>query len=229
MARTRRTLKQIISEVRVLLKEENPDVSNWSDEELKIFFNQEADRLEMRMGATYEGFGIEKHTTDLIADQKSYQIPNTTNRISRVLRVLDDGSEFPLERNEKYHSGTHGFLGSAYYIPEYRVRGEYIVLDPAPSSNFPGGLAIEIEVVRDRVMDDNTQVLPSNWPIIVETVLILSTALAAFAQEGAQAPGADGLISSLKKRRDLYEAELFEYLETRSRGRVVTEPFHQGD
>lgn len=226
MAGSRRTWSELRTEIRYTLREP-PDVpSFWDDTELLYLFNQERDRLGLKLGLTYENKMVTELTTDLVAGQSHYQVYTPTNRIIRLGYVYPDGRVEPMSRNEDMReplpaSGT----GSPLTVPTYRVIGNFIALNPIPNESRSGALRIEVEEALDRVSSDSTQAIPTDWPIFCETYLVLATALAAFDVEGAQGPHPEGIYSSIQRRLEKYEVELEQYLETTALSPQYSQPF----
>ncbi len=235
MARARRPWAELRAEVKRLLGPVGDDPF-WTRELLADLFNAEKDLREMQLEDVHEGFSVRAFVTDLVVpptgQPAAYLIPLHAGRFKRVLRRFQDGSEVPLERNEQLQGGsTLGYLGGDLsYVPSYRLMGAYLVLDPPPGVPESGGLKIEMEECSSRIESDGDY-LPAGWPLILETLLVLDTAGAAFDVEAAQdvvSQVRDKVMTPLVGRQRRMEATFLQWIETRSAGVQSVEPFCLG-
>lgn len=228
MARTRRSLRELIDEVFRMLRETEGDFFDRQD--LVDLWNQAKDEREMELHGTHEGFGLVRVSTSLVAGEPDYEIPEDMGRLKRVLRV-SQGMEVPLARDELW-SGTvqQESSGSGVtYLPSYRLKGSSLRLSPAPSADEADGIIIEFEATTERMTEDAHK-LPLDWPIFSETLLVLDTWEAAYQIERTmgEAPSEKYDVNPIRKRRDVFAAKWSDYCETRSFGRSFAERFSLG-
>ena len=223
MARVALNKAQLISEVRILLREPNEEDSGWTNDELSGCLNRCMSRRDMQLQATGEGYGITVHDTDLVEDQEDYEIPTQGARVHRVLRyVAQDGVRIPLEREEHIdkpnylNNGVFGtFFNSETYLPTYRLVDNFILLSPPPPTDIDDGLRIELESPADRLIE-NTDTLPDAWPLFIEDLLIYDTAVEAYNLEMAISPTQEQNLHSLARSRQEYEAAFMLYIQERN-------------
>lgn len=235
MPRARRPWSQLRPEIYELLREPaTPDGdAYWSHAAILQYFNHCMDLRSMQLGEQHEGWITEPFSTDLVAGQSEYTMPEGSGRIKRVLIVFNQGglkSSIPLIRAERWSEplfeagSTATTVGGS--VPTYRVMKNLIFLEPAPSENRADALKIELEAAPDRIVADVDKLDPL-WPDIAETMLQYDTAVLALSVEGSQ--GNEAQIASLKNLRDEYAAMFFEYTAVRTFGRIFSSPYYLGD
>lgn len=229
MARQRRDWDSCRSDIYTHLGE-TEGASNWTPEHLLVLWNEEKDLLDMQLQNRHEGFSVEVHWADLVADQAYYQIPEECGRLKRISRNYPDSKRIvPLIRNERLSGAMSTQSSGQYAIPDYRVVGNYIVLERTPGEAVTNGLAIEMEVAAERITDGG-DTLPVDWPNFAETLLVLRATRAAFADEQAGDSGPQGqtLSDEQTARLSYYENVFAEYTATRSFGIQLGVRFTQG-
>lgn len=230
MARVQRKWSELEAEIFRRLRETKGS-SYWSDgtnDQILDFANQAKDMREMEMHNAYEGYGLVSYTADLVQDQALYAMPSGGSRVWRIFRVFSDGSEKPLVRYERI---THGLDASFVhtgdqYFPTYRMVGNQIKLEPSPGEAIAAGLRIEVEEASARFSGPDS-LLPADWPILSETLIVLDTVLLALSHEDSEDPGAIDVTRSLREREG-YASRWNQYIETRTRGLVTGERFSLG-
>jgi hypothetical protein len=207
---------------------ESESSSYWTPSHLLMLFNEEKDRLEMELQNRHEGFSTEVHTCDIVSGQEYYSIPTEYGRIKRVSRYYPAQSRvIPLGRDERLSAPMSTLTVGVNSVPDIRLIGNYIKLEPTPGEAVTGGLIIEMEIASER-LDSGDDKLPDDWPPFVETLLVLRATKAAFADEQAQDSG-DRAMSDEQTQRLLYYESIFaEYTATRFFGRQFAVRFTQG-
>ena len=179
MARARRAWSTLRTEVRRLLRETTAAGSYWPDADLLDYLNHAIDLRVMQLAEQHEGWVTDTYDADLVANQGEYAIPEGTGRIKRVLIVATEGSasyEMALVRNERwseglYETGAAGADPGRGYRPDYRFKGEFVILSPAPTFARTNGLKFEIEGAPARIAADGDK-LDLRFPDSMETLLI---------------------------------------------------------
>ena len=235
LPRARRTWSDMRAELRRLLRETTAADSFWTDPDLLDLFNSAIDLRNMQLGDAHEGWSTITADIDLVADQGNYAIPEGTDRIKRILIVKTEGSatfEVPLTRNERWTEPLYQTSGSTVgrigQIPTYRVKGEFITLEPKPTEAVVRGLKIELEAPSARLVNDGDK-LALRFPGVIETLLIYDTWDLALGVEDAQGNIDPNVRGRLKAFHRQFEASFFEYTSVRSYGRVFSTPYHLGD
>ena len=235
MARARRVWSTMRTEVRRLLRETVAADSFWTDPELLDYFNHAIDLRVMILADQHEGWVTDTYDADLVANQNEYLIPEGTGRIKRILIVNTEGSatyEAPLNRNERfseslYDTGTTGSIGRDY-TPSYRLKGEFLILEPAPTTPRINGLKIEIEGAPGRITVDGDK-LDLRFPDSMETLLIYDTWDLAMGVEDAQGNTDEDARGRLRLFHRKLEAAWFDFTAVRSYGRIYSTPYLLGD
>jgi hypothetical protein len=234
VARARRAWSTIRDEVRTLLRETTAADSYWSDAELLIYANLAMDFRVMQMLETHEGWFTDRFEDDLVANQGEYTLPEGTDRVKRILlKWPDTGLEVPLTRNERWSdsvvngtSGSVADLGGA--LPTYRLVGEVLLLEPAPTVARTDGLVIEVEGLPARITGDASK-FDLKFPSMFETLVTFDVWDVAYGVEDAQGnadPSARGRLQVLHSK---IEAAFLDAVQQRTFGRVFGRPFNLGD
>lgn len=228
MARARRQLSELITEIQSILGETNSPF--FTSALLTTLLNQCMDERLVDLMEQHEGWGIEVYTANLVADQATYPIPEGVSRVKRIFIVSEDGDLKRALDQDRQIEGTY-LTGSSSGDPvTYRILDQYLALYPAPSESIPDGLELECEVLPARLVNDADKI-PLSWPLTYETLLVLDTAIAALDYEAAQGEGSqrDGAFrNSFEYRRDRLEKKLSDHISERSFGRVISKSFDWG-
>jgi len=234
MARARRAWSTIRDEVRTLLRETVTGDSYWSDAELLIYANLCQDMRVMQMVEAHEGWFTDRFEDDLVANQGEYTLPEGSDIVRRVLlKFPDTGLEVPLVRNERWSdsvvnssSGSVADLGGA--VPTYRLVGEVLLLEPAPTVSRTDGLVIEIEGLPARITADGSK-FDLKFPSMFETLVTFDIWDVACGVEDAQGNVNQEVRGRLRSVHDRVAAAYLEAIQQRSYGRVFGRPYYLGD
>lgn len=223
MARTRRSWSELRTEVRTLLGQSSAASSHWTDAELLTLFNQALDLYQFDLYGKHEGWGLKVHQADIVADQRDYKLPEDIGDIKKVFYVK--GSyKYALEQ-DRQHSGVYpaSDSGFAQDPTSYHIVGNYIFLTPTPLENVTDGLEIEAETFGDRIANDADK-LPESFPLPLETLLTVETALSALERWAAAdlSTLSSTPWSALKVRRDTLFDVYTKYVAQRTNGIVRT-------
>ena len=235
MPRARRAWSTMRTELRRLLRETTAASSFWSDASLLDHFNQSMDLRVMQLAEAHEGWMTDTYDIDSIANQSEYAIPEGTGRIKRIMWVTQEGSatyETPLTRDERfdrplYEPGTSNATGR-WYKPTYRLKGEYLILEPAPSETVVDAIRIEPESAPARLAADGDK-LDLRFPDVTETLLIYDSWDIAMGVEDAQGNTDEDVRGRLRVFHRKYEAAFLEFTALRSFGRIYSTPYNLGD
>jgi hypothetical protein len=228
MARQRRDWDALRADIYLHLGETEGS-SFWTPAHLLMLFNEEKDLLDMQLQNRHEGFSVEVHYADIVADQAYYSIPEECGRLKRISRNYPGMSRIvPLIRNERLSAPMSTQSAGQYGIPDYRLIGNYIKLERTPSTAVTDGLVIEMEIAAER-LTSGEDTLPSDWPNFAESLLVLRTTRAAFAEEQATDSGEGRTLTDRQETRLLYYETVFaEYTASRSFGRQLAVRYTQG-
>ena len=192
MAQLDNNLAQYIIRVRRYLQENTASISHWTDDFVKQVFNTCYRRRCSELVRAHEGFFTLSGQTDLVADQSQYSWPTGFQRLLKLEIVRSDNSRVPLQREERhygkvYPSTTAGGTQDTY-LPNFRPVGSGFVLEPAPTDSVTNGLYMEWNGIPEELTADGDS-LHSDFPRILDEVLVLDTAVSLFDSEGMQESG----------------------------------------
>jgi len=206
------TLGNYITRVRRYLKEENAAKSHWKDDFLKHLFNTQYRRRCAQLHMAYEGFFTEVAIRDLIANSERYAWPAGFERLTKMELVRSDGRTVPIERFERHIDVKQiPQTGGDTYRPHFRPIGSGFVLEPAPNEAVVGGLRIEFLTTPTELTNDS-DLIHSDFPSMLDEILVLDTAVAAFDQEGQQETGQ---LRTLLRLRQEWELDWERYIDNR--------------
>lgn len=197
------TLSNFITRVRRYLKETDATKSHWSDDFLKHLFNAQYRRRSAQLHMAHEGFFTIVATRDLVAEQARYAWPAGFSRLLKMELVRDDGRTVPIERFERHRDVNFSPSTSGdTYKPTFRPIGSGFVLEPAPVEGDEDALRIEYVGIPEE-LTANGDSLHSDFPKILDELLVLDTAVAAFDQEGMQETGQFRTLLRLRQEWEL--------------------------
>lgn len=206
------TLSNFIVRVRRYLKEADATKSHWSNDFIKQLFNTSYRRRSAQLHMAYEGYFTIVATRDLEGNQERYAWPSGFSRLLKMELVRSDGRTIPLERYERHLDVKHTPQTSGdTYKPTFRPIGSGFVLEPAPTEALVGGLRIEYLGIPEELTEDG-DTLHSDFPTILDEMLVLDTAIAAFDQEGMQETGQ---FRTLLRLRQEWEMDWERYIDNR--------------
>jgi len=219
------TLSQYVIRVRRYLQENTASISHWSDDFLKQVFNTSYRRRCAELVRAHEGFFTIIGTKSLVADQGRYSWPTGLSRLLKLEIVRSDGSRIPLQREERhygkwYPSNTGGNTQDSYY-PNFRPVGSGFVLEPPPSENIIDGLYMEWNGIPEELTDAGDG-LHSDFPFILDELIVLDTAVSLFDSEGMQE---SGQLRTLLRLRTEWQEEFSQFVNARMIQRQHVTPF----
>jgi len=185
-------LAQYIVRVRRYLQENTASISHWTDPFVKQIFNTCYRKRCSELIRAHEGFFTLIGNKDLVADQGRYSWPTGFTRPLKIELVRSDDSRVPLQREERHyakvHPSTTGGGTQDTYLPNFRPVGSGFVLEPPPSDGVVNGIYLEWNGLPEELTADGDQ-LHSDFPLILDEILVLDTAVALFDSEGMQESG----------------------------------------
>ena len=212
MAELNNNLAQYIIRVRRYLQEDDASISHWSDNFIKQVFNTCYRKRCAELIRAHEGFFTLIGTKDIIADQGRYSWPAGFERLLKLELVRSDDSRVPLQREERHYfkytpSDTSGNTQDTYY-PSYRPVGSGFVLEPAPNYSQTQGLWLEWNGLPAE-LTSNDDTVHSDFPFILDEILVLDTAVSLFDAEGMQE---SGLVRTLLRLRQEWAEEFSQFI-----------------
>jgi len=228
MAQLTGTLANYITRVRRYIGEETAAKSYWSDDLIKQVFNASYRKRCAELMMAFEGYFTVVATRDTVASQERYAWPTNFERLLKLEMVRSDGRTIPIQRQERHYAGKAAPSGSGdSYLPSYRSIGSGFVLEPAPTTGTSGQIRMEYVSTPVELTADNDQ-LHSDFPSMIDELIVLDTAVALFDQEQAQE---EGRVRSLLRQRAEWELTWERFIDNRmiSSNKVTPFPTHYAD
>jgi len=225
MAQLTNTLSQYIVRVRRYLREDTASISYWSDDFVKQIFNTCYRKRCAELIRAHEGYFTLIGTKDIVADQGRYAWPPGFSRLLKIELVRSDDDRVPLERQERHYgrytsSNNSGNTQDTYH-PTFRPVGSGFVLEPAPNYDQTQGLWLEWNGLPAELEADSDTV-HSDFPFILDEILVLDTAVSLFDAEGMQE---SGQLRTLLRLRAEWAEEFSTFVNSRMIHRQRVTPF----
>ena len=212
MAQLTGTLANYVTRVRRYVGETTAAKSHWSDDLIKQVFNAHYRRRCAELVMAFEGYFTVVATRDSVADQERYAWPSNFERLLKLELVRSDGRTVPIQRQERhYHTKTAPATSGDSYLPTYRAIGSGFVLEPAPSAATSGQIRMEYVSTPVELTADDDE-LHSDFPKMLDELVVLDTAIALFDQEQAQE---EGRMRSLLRQRAEWELTWERFIDNR--------------
>lgn len=220
MARTRRTYSDIITDVRRKLNEPTASESFWTDADLLQYLQEAKDLREAELLGHHEGYNTKIFKADLVAGQRSYELPEEVTVVQRVWST--QVGEKVLLDEDRQHYGSYELDSVQGVTTSFRLSDNHILLHPTPSDSTTDGLIIEADISDDRVTLQGK--LPDSWPPQLESLLTFDTAIAAIEMQGVAADVENSALAPLIRSQRRLETAITDMIYRRSHN-VITGPW----
>lgn len=216
------TLAQLEVRVRRYLHEANADTSFWGRNFVRQLINSAYRRRCTHLIMAFEGWFVNIATRDIEANKAQYAFPDGFTRMQKVELVRSDGRTIPLQRYERHYEANpaQGESGDQF-LPNYRLIGNGLILEPTPIETVTGGLRMEYTGTPVELTADGDSMHVS-FPQIFEELVVLDAAVYSFDAELAQESGA---IRSLLRVRAEWDDDWLRFIDQRSISRSEVEQF----
>ncbi len=212
MAELTGTLGNFITRIRRYVGEETAATSFWSDALVKQVFNSVYRRRCAQLIMSYEGYFTVVGTRDTVANQERYAWPSNFERLFKLELVRSDGRTVPIQRQERhYHSKAAPSGSGDSFLPTYRSIGSGFVFEPAPVAGVAGQIRMEY-CVTPTELTANDDELHSDFPTMMDELLVLDAAVTLFDQEQTQE---EGRMRSLLRLRAEWELDWERFIDNR--------------
>lgn len=215
-------LSHFITRIRRYIGEETASKSFWSDNLIKQIFNAHYRKRCTELIMAFEGYFTIVATRDTVADQERYAWPANFERLLKLEIVRSDGRTIPLQRQERHYGPKSAPSNSGdSYMPAYRSIGSGFVLEPAPTASTSGQIRMEyVSTPAELTADDDE--LHSDFPSMLDELLVLDAAVALFDVEQAQE---EGRLRSLLRQRAEWEVTWERFIDNRMISANSVTPF----
>ncbi len=223
MAELTGTLANYLTRIRRYIGEEDEDKSFWDTPMIKQIFNAHYRKRCAELVMAYEGYFTIVATRDTVGNQERYAWPTGFERLLKLEIVRSDGRTIPLQREERhYHAKSAPGQGGDSYFPSYRSIGSGFVLEPAPSTGVAGQIRMEY-ISTPAELTDNDDQLHSDFPSMLDELLVLDAACALYDQEQSQE---EGRMRSLLRQRAEWEIQFERFIDNRFISSNKVTPFN---
>jgi hypothetical protein len=222
MAQLTGTLANYIVRVRRYVGEEVAAKSFWDDDFVKQVFNSCYRIRCADLIMAFEGYFTVVATRDSVTAQERYAWPSNFERLFKLELVRSDGSTVPIQRQERHYArkNTASDTGDSY-TPMYRAIGSGFVLEPAPTQGVAGQIRMEYAQTPTELTADD-DMLHSDFPTMLDELLVLDTASALFDAEQMQE---DGRQRSILRLRAEWELKWERFIDQRMISSNAVTPF----
>lgn len=216
------TLSNFIVRIRRYIGEEDATKSFWSDDLIKQVFNAVYRRRCAELVMAFEGYFTVVATRDSVIDQERYAWPTGFERLLKLELVRADGRTVPIQRHERHYGAKNAPSGSGdSYMPSYRSIGSGFVLEPAPVAGVAGQIRMEYVSTPVELTEDNDE-LHSDFPTMLDELLVIDTAVTLYDQEQAQE---EGRMRSLLRARAEWDLTWERFIDNRMISSNKVTPF----
>lgn len=157
-----KSLSELRTHTRVYLDEVSP--ADWTDSQINREVNYAYLELYTAIVETYDAYYRQVSTSNLVADQQEYELPEDFFKVQRLEVKYDSAGDY-------YKAGVFDFrqLRLAYDTtgvgnpsrPIYEISGNYIRLLPVPDESITSGLRLEyVKTISELSSDTSTIDIP---------------------------------------------------------------------
>lgn len=138
------TLQSLITSVRRLLNQQDPNDSFWQDTELTDYLNEAVRIYFIECVLANEGPFLAQTDLDLVANSETVALPPDCFEVRSVYKKVSSGYSI-LPYNNSVTSGysTQGGSSNESYTPYYYFRGNNLVFKPVTNFSEVGGIRLE--------------------------------------------------------------------------------------
>lgn len=219
-------LVDLLTSVRLILKQPDPTNSFWSDEEIRMYLNEAIRIYFVEVTHNNEGLFTTRTDLDITSGSDLVSLPADCFEI-RTLSKKDTNGYVPLNYINNLnlpHSTTSIASGSSYF-PYYYLQGNSIVLRPVPDFSETAGLRLEYIQFPDTLVNGGDSLTAQLSPIfkqLVETYAVYKCKLSE-----SYVNGGSMHVSVQAHLGDLYRA-FQNAIVMRSKSPVYVQPFNPG-
>lgn len=151
-------VEDLLSSVRLMLRQPDPNNSNWTDGELLAYLNEAVRVYFAELTDIDEGHFTTTADLSLVSGAEEITLPSDFFKIKVVYKKQTNGYASLPYRNV-LNEGYSTELGSSpdLYMPFYFFRGNKLVVRPAPGFNEIAGLRIEYMQFPSTLIDGGDQ------------------------------------------------------------------------
>lgn len=177
------SLQDLLQQVRFLLKQPDPNNSNWSDQELLAFINEGIRVHFVELTAIDEGHFTTTAKLSVVAGQEEVELPADFFKVKTLHKVSGDSSIILQYRNSLTDSFSASSNGSATsYFPNYFFRGNKLVLRPAPDFSETDSLLLEYIQFPETLLNGTDKLTAQISPVFRQVIEAYAVYMAKFTE-----------------------------------------------
>lgn len=167
------TLQNLLTEVRILLNQPDPNNSFWKDPELSGYLNEGVRLYFLEVQAADEGYFTASSDLDLTNNVETVPLPSDCFKVRAIYKKVNDGYVMLPYRNNL----TEGYLNQGgnslnNYLPYYYFQGNNLILRPIPNFSETAGLHIEYIQFPDQMVWGGDAMTAQVSPIFKQLVVM---------------------------------------------------------
>lgn len=144
------TLQNLLTSVRTILRQRDPNNSTWLDDELSEYLNEAIRLYFLECTSVNEGYFTTQTGTmanpdlDIVSGVEGVALPVDCFQIKNVWKKVNDGWVILNYKNSltESYSNIDGGNGESYF-PGYTFQGNNLVFRPTPDFSEVGGIRLE--------------------------------------------------------------------------------------
>lgn len=138
------TLQKLLTDVRILLNQRDPNNSFWKDDELTTYLNDAISIYFLEAQSADEGYFTTSVPLDLVANVETVALPVDCYKVKNLYRKVGN-DYYPLQYLNNLTEGYSVQEGnsSGNYIPSYGFQGNNLLLRNPPGFDETAGLRLE--------------------------------------------------------------------------------------
>jgi hypothetical protein len=166
------TLQNLITNVRMMLKQPDPTNSFWKDEELKVYLNEGVRICYAEMTHLVEGHFTTAVNLDVVANVETVALPTDFFEVKNLYKkVNNDYISLQYMNNLNMDYSGLGAGSSLTYTPSYYFQGNNLVLRPLPNFSEIAALRLEYIQFPDTLVNGGDSLTTSISPIFKKCTL----------------------------------------------------------
>lgn len=186
------TLQNLLTEVRMMLRQRDPSNSTWLDDELTMYINEAVRVYFLEAVLANEGY-FTKQTggtvpdLNIVSGSETIALPADCFQIKNVWKKVSDGwISLPYDNamNESY--STQGGTSDQSWFPSYYFQENSLVFRPTPNFSQTGGIRLEYTYFPDQMVYGGDMLTAEIAPIFKQVLVMYAVYKAKLSESLAQ-------------------------------------------
>lgn len=138
------TLQNLITNVRILLNQTDPNNSLWTNNELTNYLNEAIRLYFLECVLVNEGYFTTQTDLNIVTDTQTIALPTDCFEVKVVYKKVTNGYiVLPYQNNLMDSYSTQGGSSSDSFFPGYYFQGNNLVIRPTPNFSETAGIRLE--------------------------------------------------------------------------------------